>query len=160
MPKLSASVKSHARHSVQPGTQKIRRQRRPLRAHFKTGLPQSLVEMEMLYPARRGIERGTIAISPGNITSASPDSEIAIRYAARRRKYRTSSFSKPLNMTKISIAIPAYNAEACLHETLESALAQTCQAHKILVVDDGSKDRIASGLKFASSLWGFSNSSI
>jgi glycosyltransferase involved in cell wall biosynthesis len=44
-------------------------------------------------------------------------------------------------MTKISIAIPAYNSEACLRETLESALAQTYAAHEILVVDDGSKDR-------------------
>ncbi|MEO8737511.1 MAG: glycosyltransferase family 2 protein [Edaphobacter sp.] len=43
-------------------------------------------------------------------------------------------------MTKISIAIPAYNSELCLRETLESALAQTCQAHEIIVVDDGSKD--------------------
>ena len=44
-------------------------------------------------------------------------------------------------MTKITIAIPAYNAEACLRETLESALAQTYPAYEILVVDDGSKDR-------------------
>jgi glycosyltransferase involved in cell wall biosynthesis len=44
-------------------------------------------------------------------------------------------------MTKISIAIPAYNAEASLRETLESALAQTRAAHEIIVVDDGSKDR-------------------
>ena len=44
-------------------------------------------------------------------------------------------------MTKISIAIPAYNSEACLRETLESALAQTHPAHEIIVVDDGSKDR-------------------
>jgi glycosyltransferase involved in cell wall biosynthesis len=44
-------------------------------------------------------------------------------------------------MTKISIAIPAYNAEACLRETLESALAQTYPPHEIIVVDDGSKDR-------------------
>jgi glycosyltransferase involved in cell wall biosynthesis len=44
-------------------------------------------------------------------------------------------------MTKITIAIPAYNSEACLRETVESALAQTHPAHEILVVDDGSKDR-------------------
>lgn len=44
-------------------------------------------------------------------------------------------------MTKISVAIPAYNAELCLRETLESALTQTCQAYEIIVVDDGSKDR-------------------
>jgi glycosyltransferase involved in cell wall biosynthesis len=43
-------------------------------------------------------------------------------------------------MTKISIAIPAYNAELCLRETLESALKQTCPAHEILLVDDGSTD--------------------
>jgi glycosyltransferase involved in cell wall biosynthesis len=42
---------------------------------------------------------------------------------------------------KVTIAIPAYNAEACLRETLESALAQTLPAHEILVIDDGSKDR-------------------
>jgi glycosyltransferase involved in cell wall biosynthesis len=44
-------------------------------------------------------------------------------------------------MTKISIAIPAYNSEFCLRETLESALNQTHPAHEILVVDDGSTDR-------------------
>jgi glycosyltransferase involved in cell wall biosynthesis len=44
-------------------------------------------------------------------------------------------------MTTISIAIPAYNAEAWLRETLESALAQTHRAHEIIVVDDGSNDR-------------------
>jgi glycosyltransferase involved in cell wall biosynthesis len=44
-------------------------------------------------------------------------------------------------MIKISIAIPAYNAERCLRETLESALNQTHPAHEIIVVDDGSTDR-------------------
>ncbi|MGC9198339.1 MAG: glycosyltransferase family 2 protein [Acidobacteriaceae bacterium] len=44
-------------------------------------------------------------------------------------------------MTRISIAIPAYNAERTLRETLESALNQTCPAHEVLVVDDGSTDR-------------------
>jgi glycosyltransferase involved in cell wall biosynthesis len=43
-------------------------------------------------------------------------------------------------MTTISIAIPAYNAEAWLRETLESALSQTHPAHEIIVVDDGSQD--------------------
>jgi glycosyltransferase involved in cell wall biosynthesis len=50
-------------------------------------------------------------------------------------------FSELTTMTKISIAIPAYNSERCLRETLESALAQTHPAHEILVVDDGSTDR-------------------
>lgn len=45
------------------------------------------------------------------------------------------------NMTKISVAISAYNAERSLRETLESALNQTLPAHEIIVVDDGSTDR-------------------
>ncbi len=44
-------------------------------------------------------------------------------------------------MIKISIVIPAYNAERCLRETVESALNQTCPAHEVLIVDDGSTDR-------------------
>jgi glycosyltransferase involved in cell wall biosynthesis len=51
-----------------------------------------------------------------------------------------AGFSK-LMTTKISIAIPAYNSELCLRETLESALDQTHPAHEILVIDDGSTDR-------------------
>ena len=43
-------------------------------------------------------------------------------------------------MTKITIAISAYNSEACLRETLESALNQTCPAHEIIIVNDGSRD--------------------
>ena len=42
---------------------------------------------------------------------------------------------------RITVAIPAYNSEACLQATLESALSQTCTAHEIIVVDDGSRDR-------------------
>ncbi len=41
---------------------------------------------------------------------------------------------------KVTVAIPAYNAERCLRETLESVLAQTLSPHEILVVDDGSSD--------------------
>ncbi len=40
-----------------------------------------------------------------------------------------------------SLLIPAYNAEATLAETLESASAQTERAIEILVMDDGSADR-------------------
>jgi glycosyltransferase involved in cell wall biosynthesis len=46
---------------------------------------------------------------------------------------------KPL----VSILIPAYNAEAWIANTLESALAQTWSRKEIIVVDDGSKDRTA-----------------
>jgi glycosyltransferase involved in cell wall biosynthesis len=44
---------------------------------------------------------------------------------------------KPL----VSILIPAYNAEATIGSTIQSALAQTWQPTEIIVVDDGSKDR-------------------
>ncbi|SFS16770.1 Glycosyltransferase involved in cell wall bisynthesis [Granulicella pectinivorans] len=40
----------------------------------------------------------------------------------------------------VSVVIPAYNAQACLRETLESVLAQSRQADEIIVIDDGSKD--------------------
>jgi glycosyltransferase involved in cell wall biosynthesis len=43
--------------------------------------------------------------------------------------------------TKVTIAIPAYNAELWLRDTLNSALAQSFPAHEIIVVDDGSQDR-------------------
>jgi glycosyltransferase involved in cell wall biosynthesis len=44
-------------------------------------------------------------------------------------------------MTKITVAIPAYNAEPYLREALDSVLAQTCKPHEIIVVNDGSHDR-------------------
>ena len=46
---------------------------------------------------------------------------------------------KPL----VSILIPAYNAEASIAYTLQSAIAQTWQRKEIIVVDDGSRDRTA-----------------
>jgi len=41
----------------------------------------------------------------------------------------------------VSILIPAYNSEAWIADTLESALAQTWPRKEIIVVDDGSTDR-------------------
>jgi glycosyltransferase involved in cell wall biosynthesis len=46
-------------------------------------------------------------------------------------------------MTKISIVIPAYNAERYIGEALESVFAQTMAPYEIIVVDDGSTDRTA-----------------
>ena len=39
-----------------------------------------------------------------------------------------------------AIAMPAFNAEATIAEALDSALAQTCSAWELVVVDDGSTD--------------------
>jgi len=41
----------------------------------------------------------------------------------------------------VSILIPAYNAEAWVADTIQSAIAQTWRRKEIIVVDDGSKDR-------------------
>ncbi|MGA9630729.1 MAG: glycosyltransferase family 2 protein [Candidatus Acidiferrales bacterium] len=43
----------------------------------------------------------------------------------------------------MSILIPAYNAEASIASTLQSAICQTWQRKEIIVVDDGSRDRTA-----------------
>ncbi|MBD2493036.1 glycosyltransferase family 2 protein [Nostoc sp. FACHB-280] len=52
----------------------------------------------------------------------------------------------------VSILIPAFNVEAWLAQTLESALAQTWQNIEIIIVDDGSTDNTLSVAKtFASS---------
>jgi len=42
---------------------------------------------------------------------------------------------------KISVVIPAYNAEKYLLATLESIKAQTYLPHEIILVDDGSRDK-------------------
>lgn len=44
-------------------------------------------------------------------------------------------------MIKISVVIPAYNAELHLRPTLESVFAQTVQPFEIIIVNDGSTDR-------------------
>lgn len=44
---------------------------------------------------------------------------------------------------RISVVIPAYNAERTIIRTLESVFAQTFPPHEIIVVDDGSQDRTA-----------------
>jgi len=42
--------------------------------------------------------------------------------------------------TKVTIVVPAYNADRWLRDALNSAVAQTYQAHEIIVVDDASTD--------------------
>jgi glycosyltransferase involved in cell wall biosynthesis len=48
-----------------------------------------------------------------------------------------------LSEVKVSTVIAAYNAERTIAETLESALAQNCADHEVLVVNDGSTDSTA-----------------
>lgn len=45
-----------------------------------------------------------------------------------------------MNLPKISILIPCYNAERWIAQTIESALAQTYTNKEVIVVDDGSTD--------------------
>jgi len=44
-------------------------------------------------------------------------------------------------MPNLSVIIPAYNAEAFIVDTVQSALNQTYRDLEVIVVDDGSKDR-------------------
>jgi peptidoglycan/xylan/chitin deacetylase (PgdA/CDA1 family)/2-polyprenyl-3-methyl-5-hydroxy-6-metoxy-1,4-benzoquinol methylase len=45
-----------------------------------------------------------------------------------------------INMTKVSIIIPAHNAAATIAETIESLLVQTCSHWEAIIIDDGSVD--------------------
>jgi glycosyltransferase involved in cell wall biosynthesis len=47
-------------------------------------------------------------------------------------------------MARVSVVIPAYNAERTLGATVESVLAQTFRDLEVLVIDDGSQDGTAS----------------
>jgi glycosyltransferase involved in cell wall biosynthesis len=45
------------------------------------------------------------------------------------------------SIPKVSVVIPAYNAEAFIEQTLESVLSQTFKDYEVIVVDDGSQDK-------------------
>ncbi|MBD2449484.1 glycosyltransferase family 2 protein [Nostoc sp. FACHB-152] len=44
-------------------------------------------------------------------------------------------------MPKISVIIPAYNAECTIGETIQSVQQQTFQDFELIIIDDGSKDK-------------------
>lgn len=46
-----------------------------------------------------------------------------------------------MEIPKISIIIPVYNAELYLHNCIESVLEQTLEDFELILIDDGSKDR-------------------
>ncbi|MCD6478164.1 MAG: glycosyltransferase [Candidatus Aenigmarchaeota archaeon] len=48
---------------------------------------------------------------------------------------------------KVSVIIPAYNAEKTIGKTLEALLNQTYKDYEVIVVDDGSKDRTSEIMK-------------
>jgi glycosyltransferase involved in cell wall biosynthesis len=63
--------------------------------------------------------------------------------AVKDRQYSTPA--------RVSTVIAAYNAERTLAETIDSALAQECDGHEVVVVNDGSTDATAAILRGYSS---------
>ena len=57
----------------------------------------------------------------------------------------TAESDSPTSRTRprVTVVIPAYNAERTLTETLSSVAAQTMHDLEVIVVDDGSKDGTA-----------------
>ena len=45
-----------------------------------------------------------------------------------------------IDMPKVSVCMPMYNAERYIRESIDSILAQTFQDFELLIVDDGSTD--------------------
>ena len=46
-----------------------------------------------------------------------------------------------MNNPKISVIVPVYKAESCLHRCVDSILAQTFSDFEVLLIDDGSPDK-------------------
>lgn len=59
--------------------------------------------------------------------------------APSRKTHQSITERRPL----VSILIPAYNAEAWIRHSIESALTQTYSRIEVIVLDDGSTDRTA-----------------
>ncbi len=55
----------------------------------------------------------------------------------------TDAVSAPHGDPWFSVIIPAYQAAASIGRAVQSVLDQTCRAHEIIVVDDGSRDETA-----------------
>src|SRR5205807_2590532 len=73
------------------------------------------------------------------------------RWFARRRLQRRiqASFDKavpPLAVPRVSVIMPAYNADATIVEAVSSALEQTVGHIEVIVVDDGSRPAAAKAL--------------
>ncbi len=49
-----------------------------------------------------------------------------------------------MSVARVSVVIPAFNAEAFIIDAIETALDQTSRPAEIIVVDDGSTDGTAS----------------
>lgn len=65
------------------------------------------------------------------------------------------ALSRPYWPGKLSLCLPAYNEEACISATLESArtaLGKLCEKLEIIVVDDGSRDATAARVEIVSAL--------
>lgn len=64
-----------------------------------------------------------------------------MRQHPRQIEHRESLIERRLVKPLVSILIPAYNAEAWIADTIQSALDQTWPEKEIIVVDDGSSDQ-------------------
>ena len=65
-----------------------------------------------------------------------PYYRVKLQYSQRKLEYQTVNMTNP----KISVIMPAYNAEAYIETAIQSILDQTCANFELIIVDDGSTD--------------------